>query len=194
MLLLTLSVKTIEFRGEFRRLYGGASVAIHLPGDFVELGTGRGFSMIAVGESVKISSDRRKVIWCFDVFSKPESSGLGIRKFGDTYATDLQTVRQSFRTLHGVRFIEGDVRETLLCEGPDEISLLHVDLNDPSTESWAIRLLWSKIVTGGIIVLDDYANRGMEETNQIMNHTLHDLGCEIIESSVRSRFGCESMP
>jgi len=161
-------------------LIWAASIAINLRGDFVELGTGRGFSMIAVRESVKVGFGKHKVIYCFDVFQKPDASGLGESRFASKYVNDVQTVRDAFGTVDEVRFIEGDVRETLLCEGPEEISLLHIDLNDPSTESWALRLLWAKVVPGAVIVLDDFANRGMEETNRIMYRTLQDLGCEVL--------------
>lgn len=161
-------------------LIWGASVAIHRPGDFVELGTGRGFSMIAVAESVKSFHGLQKKIWCYDTFLKPDVTGLGQAKFSNVYASDVGAVEESFRDLHCVHFVVGDVRETLIENVPEEISLLHVDLNDPSTESWAIRVLWRRVVVGGIVILDDFANRGMEETNRIVRRTFHDLGCEVL--------------
>jgi len=40
---------------------------------------------------------------------------------------------------------------------------LHIDLNDSSTEIEALSFLYDRVSEGGIILLDDYANRGEEK-------------------------------
>lgn len=161
-------------------LVWGASIAVRLPGDFVELGTGRGFSMIAVADSIKTVQGEGKTIWCYDTFVKPSESGLGRGEFENVYASSVEAVEKSFHALRGIHFVVGDVRETLLENVPEEISFLHVDLNDPSTESWAIKLLWRRVVVGGLIILDDFANRGMDETNRVIRQTFHELDSEVL--------------
>ena len=58
--------------------------------------------------------------------------------------------------------------------------LLHVDLNDAHAEGLAIRYLYERVVSGGIIVLDDYANLGLEDQYAECNEVFKELGRPIL--------------
>lgn len=158
----------------------GSAQTANLVGDIVELGTGRGFSMTAITHYLDFRGSSSRNIWCFDVFLHHAESGLGDAVHATAYASGLGDITPTLRHWDSVKLVRGDVRHTLHEFAPEQISLLHVDLNDPDTESWAIRLLWPRIVQGGLVILDDYANFGMEKSRSIIFGLSRELGFEIL--------------
>lgn len=151
-----------------------------LRGGIVELGTGRGFSMAAVRAFMDARSMSGRGIWCFDAFLPNSVSDLGDQRHSFAYAQDVGLVSLVFNQWPDVRLVEGDVRDTLDAHCPDKISLLHIDLNDPQVESWALRTLWDRLELGAVVVLDDFANLGMEQSERAMNEVSRDLGFSIL--------------
>ena len=140
-----------------------AHSCMHVEGDFVELGTGRGFVMLSVLGSFSNWESLNKKIYLFDVFSKFADSGLGKAVHDHYYAENYALVADRFKHWKNVNLVEGDIRETLPDNCPTRISFLHIDLNDSSTEIEALSFLYDRVSEGGIILLDDYANRGEEK-------------------------------
>ena len=186
---------------EFRRCYGSAvrlvgfdyripwraqtlvwaaSQARHLNGDFVELGTGRGFMMACVATYRDANFVNIPRIWCFDVFQKARTSGFGDPRHDFAYANSVREAQGVLGGFRSIELVEGDIRETLKDNGPDQIALLHLDLNDGDLESWAVKLIWDRLITGAVIVLDDYANRGMAQSESALLAAFHELGHEIL--------------
>ncbi len=140
-----------------------AHSCMHVEGDFVELGTGRGFVMLSVLGSFSNWESLNKKIYLFDAFTKFANSGLGKAAHDYYYAEDYASVADRFKHWKNVNLIKGDIRETLPDNCPTRISFLHIDLNDSSTEIEALSFLYDRVSEGGIILLDDYANRGEEK-------------------------------
>lgn len=151
-----------------------------LQGEIVELGTGRGFSMAAVRAYMESRGMRGRGIWCFDAFLPHSVSELGDERHSFAYAREFGLVSSVFNQWPDVRLVKGDVRDTLDTHCPEKISLLHIDLNDPEVESWALRTLWDRLERGAIVVLDDFANLGMEQSERAMNEVSRDLGFSLL--------------
>jgi hypothetical protein len=134
-----------------------AGVGAALPGAFVECGTGRGFMASAICEYLGWS-DRDFVL--FDTFSphKPDESGrqteAGPRVA--VYADGPEGVAANFTEWRGVRLVVGEVPGTLDAAGVEEVAFLHVDMNHPLPEAAAIEHFWPRLVSGGVMLLDDY--------------------------------------
>lgn len=144
-----------------------ASVASRLDGAFVELGTGRGFVMAAVMDFLEQELSDKKV-FLLDLFLKPSRSGAGMDRMASHYADSAEPVRSHFSRFANVVVIEGDVRETVT-KLPGRLAFIHVDLNDPEVEVQSLQQLWPDLVSGGVILLDDYANRGLERSHAEMS-------------------------
>lgn len=157
-----------------------ASQTERLRGGIVELGTGRGFSMAAVKTFMDLRGMPARGVWCFDTFVPQRVSGLGDERHAFAYAHDYERVASIFNKWPDVVLVEGDVRETLRSRCPELISLLHIDLNDPSVEVWALREVWGRLEEGAIVVLDDYANMGMEQSAFLMDEVSRELDFPIL--------------
>lgn len=157
---------------------------VGLPGDILELGVFKGASLVrwaTFRELVECQSARR--ITGFDAFGKfpvehldtpdglsfaqehDEGSGTGISK------EDLEQILRD-KGIANVELIKGNVFDTL----PDyleqnqhcKLSLLHLDMDVYEPTYFALEKLWSRLLPGGLLVVDDYnavdgATRAVDE-------------------------------
>jgi O-methyltransferase len=148
-------------------------------GDFVEAGVWRGGSSIVAKRMLRGNRD----FHLFDTFSGMTEPGWKDKRIGSTdsaavfrkwkesksgnasswdYAS-LEEVKKNFAKFKeldsSVRFIEGDVRRTLLEENlPTEISILRLDTDFYDSTLIELQVLWPRLVVGGILILDDYGH------------------------------------
>jgi O-methyltransferase len=151
----------------------------NVKGDFVEAGVWRGGSSIVA----KMMLGANRNYYLFDTFAgmtEPSrkdkrigsaDSDVVFRKWQDSktenasswdYAS-LDEVKKNFLKFKeldsSVKFIEGDVRKTLLKESlPAEISILRLDTDFYDSTLIELQVLWPRLVVGGILILDDYGH------------------------------------
>ena len=150
-----------------------AENALNVEGDFVELGTGKGFIFSAIMEYLTLEHKIiDKKVYLFDTFLpvKPDPVS-GKQIVGESYNTanaysdDVESVKMNFSQWCNVNVIQGELPEIAqdyLNLNP-KISFLHVDLNHFKAEIETLKKMWPYLVVGSIILLDDYANKGREE-------------------------------
>ncbi len=154
-----------------------AKNAFILEGDFIEFGTGKGFTMSCVLESLPEWNNSQKKMWLFDTF-KPGVVGQDGNQDGNEkcrfYADNIEEIKKNFSSWKNVNLIEGKLpntlKEILNEEKITKVSFVHVDLNYPKVEFDCLDLIWPLLVKGGIILFDDYAYSGFEESYKLMNN------------------------
>ena len=149
-------------------------------GVIVELGTGKGFMM----KSAAVYMDEKninKTIHLFDVFKKPSVTGLGNPKLSGVYSSSLDATMQIFDCHPNCVFHEGDVRVTTKLFD-SRISLLHVDLNEPEIELEMLNHFYPLMSHGSIILLDDFANRGFEQSFRLHTGFFEAKGLSILST------------
>jgi hypothetical protein len=150
-----------------------------LDGDFVECGTARGFISSAVLSSLPWST-LGKQFYLFDTF---EPFDVQNREAGDNpyYARGgVDAIRENFAEWPGVHLVPGLVPGTLDDVDLGTIAYLHIDLNHPDPEVAAVRRLWPRLVTGGWMLLDDYAFHGYRDQKVAMDEVAVELGFSIL--------------
>ena len=142
----------------------------YIDGEILELGTGKGFIMSAV---LKYFENKQwfisKKIYLFDIFLKPNESGMGYLLHEKYYANSSKIVEEKFSIFKNVKIIEGDIYKTLRNNIPPKISFVHIDLNNSDVELFSINLIWNNLQNGAIILIDDYANKGHELQYSVWN-------------------------
>lgn len=158
-----------------------AHTGIKSEGDLVELGTGRGFIMSAVLESIDNWNDLNRNAWLFDTFKSgwtDQDGNQDEKNKCDLYAESFNKTKENFSQWLNVNLVQGKLPQSLIeknesntspIEKIDKICFLHIDLNYPEGEAESLDLLWSKIVKGGIVLLDDYATYGFERSYNLMD-------------------------
>ena len=162
-----------------------AAHAMNLPGDFVELGTGRGMTMSAVLEALPTWEESGKSLFLCDTF-RPfgvdsntgyQNSSVGINPI---FAESLSKVAHTFRDRKNVRFVEGLLPTSLARVDTQVIAFLHIDLNSAEPEVRSLEFLWPRLTTGALVLLDDYAYVGSEAQYAAMNLFAEAHGVRIL--------------
>jgi hypothetical protein len=131
-----------------------------LEGDFVECGVYRGAMSRMIVHYIDFQELRGRRFYLLDTFCgiPPESlSGeeLSLRRpavFDESY----ERVRQTFSPFENVTIVRGSIPGTLAQVKSERVAYLSLDMNAAAPEIAAAEYFWPKMVSGAVMVLDDY--------------------------------------
>jgi hypothetical protein len=146
----------------------------NIPGDIVECGVWRGGSALVAALTLRAMRAERN-LWLYDTFEgmtaptelDVDREGHRASDYMERYSddgkwcyADLADVRRTFRLNGfgeaGLRFIRGDVLQTLPNVSPDRISVLRLDTDWYQSTKLELELLYPKLSPGGVLIIDDY--------------------------------------
>ena len=155
-------------------------------GDFVEVGTGRGFFMSAILEDFADWTTAARELHLFDTFLSTLPDDRGSQPTAGEpvpyYAKSKGDTQRNFAEWPHVHIHQGDIFETLGDLTSQHIALLHIDLNFWKPEIYVLRSLWPRIPRGGVVLLDDYAYTGHERQYDAMNALAGELRFDILST------------
>jgi O-methyltransferase len=163
-----------------------ATHAKQLPGDFVECGVNTGILSLTVCEYIDFNATGKN-FWLFDTFDGiPESQiseGEAARARWENkrlYFDCWEVAQRNFASYPNARLIRGMVPETLPQAEIDKVCYLSIDMNIVAPERAAIAYFWPKLVTGAVVLLDDYGWRGFHEQKAAMDQFAALRGTEVL--------------
>jgi O-methyltransferase len=130
-----------------------------LDGDVAEFGVFKGGSAYLMASAMKhMQMDRGKTLYLFDTFEGiPTQSPMDHIAEKSFAGKGLQQVEELFSEFKNVKFIQGDVCQTLPHAGLNVLSLVHIDC-DPYIPSKSLcEQLYGKMVRGGIMMFQNYS-------------------------------------
>jgi len=170
-----------DYRWEWRVHIGlwAARTALNLEGDFVECGVNRGFLSSAIMDYLDWDNTG-KTFYLLDTFAglderhllQENSAGIDRNKKHldlGFYVNDSQSVRANFSEWRNVNIIQGPVPDTLKQITATKLAYLHLDMNSAPPEVAAFTELWQRLVSGAVILMDDYAFIGYEAQKRAMD-------------------------
>ena len=154
---------------------------VPIPGDIVECGVWRGGSMMAAALQLQDLVASPRTLWLYDTYTgmtqptdedRDSVSGesaqtlLQSTEVGDGNniwcLADEEDVRRNMGSTNYpseyMRFIKGDVAKTLVEDTPGKIALLRLDTDWYASTKAELEHLYSRLVPGGICILDDYGH------------------------------------
>lgn len=135
-----------------------ASKGKSLDGDFVECGVNRGGLSRTVMHYIGFKQLTSRKFYLLDTFCGfPEGTrflpaGPNVNEYSECY----EDVVQTFREFSNVVLIRGEVPATLHRVVSDRICYLSLDMNSAEPEVATAEFFWDKLVSGAVILLDDY--------------------------------------
>ncbi|MBL1147472.1 MAG: methyltransferase [Pseudomonadota bacterium] len=162
--LATTGLKAPDVRWRAHTAIWAAQNGLRLEGDFVECGVFTGLLSMMICRYFGFENTDRN-FWLFDTWSGVPVDGVSEaeRKVADGnnksyYHRDgvFEAVTESFAPFPHVRMIQGMLPETLAQADIQKIAYLSIDLNNADYEKACIDILWPKLSTGAVILLDDY--------------------------------------
>lgn len=155
----------------------------HLSGDFIECGTNKGMTARAIINYTNFKN-LNKTFWLMDTYSGLSSDLQTISENNRTNSPDYKEcyneVRKTFSEFANVKLIRGTIPDTLSLVKSEEISFMHIDMNCVAPEIAAGEYFWDKLVSGAIVILDDYAYPGYIEQKHAWDKFSKVKGFEIL--------------
>jgi O-methyltransferase len=164
-----------------------AKNALKLDGDFVECGVYKGGFCNAILTGTAFESTKKKY-WLFDSFKfhfyTANTAAEEIAYINKKYkkyidVSYLDEVKSRFAN-KPVEIVEGLVPIALEKFSASKVSFLSIDMNSTEAEIAALDFFWDKMVLGGIIILDDYAQYAHEKQYQALNDYCTQKGIHIL--------------
>lgn len=136
----------------------------NLEGDFVECGVNKGGLASTVMNYVDFNSLNKR-FYLLDTFCGLDDKYIceeerehGIKAGG--YHECYDDVKRTFEHFNNVEIIKGTVPDTLSFVHAKKVCYLSIDMNCVEPEIAAAEFFWDKLVSGGVIILDDYGWSG----------------------------------
>ena len=145
-----------------------AQQALSLEGDFVECGVWYGFLSKTVCEYVNFGSTGRE-FYLIDSWGAQPGSHPNPKYQEDIY--DL--VKSRFSVYPYVHLLRGLVPKVLEQVRSTKVAYLAIDMNGSVAELAALEFFYEKMVSGGVIYLDDYG-WGFPELRRVVDDFLAD--------------------
>lgn len=160
--------------------------ALHLPGDFVELGTFKGHTARVMVDYFDFAVIPKKW-YLYDTFDGIPDDQIDSdhwrqanRIYKGTFS--FEEVSDAFSSFENVSVVKGRVPEILKEVCPEQISFLHVDLNNATAERQALDFLYDGyLVPGGVIIFDDYGFSVAEAQQVAADEWADTKGLKILE-------------
>ena len=127
--------------------------AVQLQGDFVECGTYTGVGVKTVVDYLGGPAFPR-TFWAYDRFEHTE--GMANHPMPEHGPDLYPRVKEKFKAYPAVRVIKGVIPAVFDGQSPARISWLHIDLNQAEAELAALDALFDRVVSAGVVILDDY--------------------------------------
>jgi Macrocin-O-methyltransferase (TylF) len=160
-------------------------MVLNLPGDIVDCGVYRGASLFSWGNLIEIFAPHsQKVVIGFDTFSG-FSSDLHIVEDRDHSVKlmedrthflprsmeEIMSVANMLNLSHRFRLISGDAVKTIPKFVQENrglrFSLLNLDFDVYEPTAAALKHLLPLLVPGGIVIIDEYGNKGWGESDAV---------------------------
>jgi hypothetical protein len=158
-----------------------ASNALHLEGDLVECGVHTGMLSMALCDYLEFDKQDKK-LYLFDTFEGIPTEGLegDEKKFSEKmnglYFDVYDLTKRNFARFPNAVLVKGVLPSSLEKAPINKISYLAIDLNNAKYEIETIEALWKKLVTGAMVILDDYALGGHQAQYDAWNEFAKSKG------------------
>lgn len=137
-------------------------------GDFVECGVNTGILSRAIVQYLDFARMAPRRFYLVDTFrgipieqyTAPERERGIDRAIDGAYKETLQQVTASFASFPNVVIVPGIVPHVLPLVVPERVAYLSIDMNAALPEIAAARHFWPRLVSGGVMLLDDYGWQG----------------------------------
>ncbi len=129
-----------------------------LEGDFVECGVNRGGLALTVMNYIGFNQLAGRKFYLLDTYEgfPEETRPLASRPVLDRYTDCYNAVLKTFSAYENAVVVKGSVPDTLHQVKSEKVCYLSIDMNCAEPEIAAATYFWDRLVSGAVILLDDY--------------------------------------
>ena len=142
--------------------------------NFVECGVASGMSAYFAFAELK---DKSYTFHLYDSWEIMKSEYLYDTEKEHIGKYDGQSIQNTKKNLEQysdkIKYHVGYIPKTLDNSAPNEISYLHIDVNSAKTTNEILEFFYPRLVSGGLILFDDYGWTAYNETRKTIDKFLH---------------------
>lgn len=160
--------------------------ARQLEGAFVECGTNTGIMSLAICNYIDFNATD-KHFYLFDTFKgipvdqiSPQEQALGREAENTMYEECYETTKNNFKAFPKARLIRGRVPDSLETVDIDKVCYLMLDMNITKPELAALTHFWDKLVSGAIVLMDDYGWMAYHNQKMALDAFAEEKGVKIL--------------
>lgn len=165
-----------------------AQKAKRLEGDFVECGVNKGILSRTIVEYIDFYNIPDKKFYLFDTYKGLVESQLESKDeifkyekmWKDKYSECYEEVKNFFKDFGNVELVRGTIPESLSYVNIDKVAYLSIDMNCAYPELETIKYFWNKLVSGAVVILDDYAWVGCESQKDVFDKFCSEHDTEVL--------------
>ena len=176
-----------DVRWRYHVILWAARRAAGLGGDFVECGVNRGGFSRAVVDYVDFGR-LPKTFYLMDTFNglveeyvTPEERARGRTREAFAHYTEcFDDVQEAFRPFPNVVLVRGPIPDTLSQVTTAMVSYLSIDMNSVIPEIAAAEYFWPRLVSGAIMILDDYGHLPFVQQKRAFDAFAAERGVQVL--------------
>lgn len=147
-----------------------------LDGDVIECGVYRGGTARMFGDILGQRQSKKKLYLCDTFSGMPQvDARVDLHHCGDFSDTSLDAVREFLSGVGAAVFVPGTIPESLGAIPETTYCFAHVDLDIYSAVHAASRYVYNRLVTGGVVIYDDYGFASCPGARRAVDEFFADL-------------------
>jgi len=159
--------------------------AKQLSGDFVECGVNAGIMSVAICNYLDFNTVGKR-FFLFDTFAGiPEEQILPeeihARDQNTVYRDVYETAKRNFAPWPNAILVRGKIPDVLRAQPIEKVCYLMLDLNILAPEKAALEFFWDKMVSGGVVLFDDYGWTGYDAQRKAHDAFAESKGAKILD-------------
>lgn len=162
-----------------------AASVLNIPGDYVECGAFDGFSAAVVADYVDLRRTSKNY-YIYDTFCGlsdryATDDELKKNRFFEQHLDVYEVCKARFRDFENVRIVKGVLPDVLAESAPQNVSLLHLDLNCAQAELGTLEFFFTRVSPGGFILLDDYGKLVFRAQKDVADTFMRERNHSVLE-------------
>ena len=156
-----------------------ADLASKVEGDFAEFGSLKGYTASQIIARLDFARLGKR-FFLYDLFEWKEGDEHSHHKDLDNPGL-YDEVKKKFCSFDFVTVIKGSVPQSFNDGFPDKIAFAHIDMNHPDPEVGALKAVLPRLVSGGVVILDDYGWWWYSAQKVALDPIIKEYGLNVLE-------------
>ena len=160
-------------------LLWGVRQGLRLEGDFVECGCYKGTTVRIISDAVNFATHADRRYYLYDLFE--HEAGMAHHAMPEHSKELYAQTQERFADVPNVVVTQGRIPEVLADVAPQKIAFMHIDMNNAQAETAALDVLFDRMVSGAVLVLDDYGWLAYKNQKQAEDAWFAERGYQVLE-------------
>ena len=184
----TQTKESLWRRDRFYNLYSSLELVQHLNGDVMELGCYKGLSSYLLCTRLRelnpmFTGEGYSICDSFEGLSNPTDKDQLNQNFSRMFAAPIEVVKKNLDNFPGIKYHKGWIPNVFKDLSGTTYRFVHIDVDLVEPTMASFEYFYPRLVSGGIIVCDDYGGKIWESTKKAVDVFCATHNCQSLRLS-----------